>query len=65
MELNNYLSKTANSEGDNKEAWLVGYIYLIQALYPFVPHVCSEIWERLETHSGILSKLNLNRNLSE
>jgi len=64
MELNNYLNKLATIQGE-KEAWVVGYIYMIQALYPFVPHICSEVWERLETHSGLLSKLNLNHNVSD
>ena len=56
MELNNYLGKLAASE-DHREPWLLGYIYLVQALYPFAPHLCSEVWETLEAKHGVLSQL--------
>jgi leucyl-tRNA synthetase len=40
MELNNLISKHPQDIG------LEGYKYLLIGLYPFVPHLSSELWER-------------------
>lgn len=44
MELNNLLAKM-----EPNEAFLLGYVYLVQALYPFVPHLASEIWTDMQS----------------
>ena len=44
MELNNYLQKIKDQE---PAAYILGSTYLIQALYPFIPHMTSELWSNL------------------
>jgi leucyl-tRNA synthetase len=48
MELNNYLQKLSQDLPANKDAYVLGYVYLVQGLYPFVPHLASELWTSLE-----------------
>lgn len=43
MELYNLIAK----ETENEEVHTIGYVYLLQALYPFVPHMTSEIWSKM------------------
>ena len=43
MELYNLIAK----ETENEEVHTIGYVYLLQALYPFVPHMSSEIWSKM------------------
>jgi leucyl-tRNA synthetase len=43
MELYNLIVK----ETGNEEVHTIGYVYLLQALYPFVPHMTSEIWSKM------------------
>lgn len=59
MELNNYLGKLKEDE-----PFVLGYVYLVQALYPFVPHLASEIWEQLESEGNVISKLGFNTELA-
>ena len=45
MELYNLIAK----ETENEEVHTIGYVYLLQALYPFVPHMTSEIWSKMSS----------------
>ena len=41
MEINNLLAKETQ-----EEVHTFAYLYMVQALYPFVPHLASELWEK-------------------
>ena len=53
MELYNLIAK----ETENEDLHAMGYVYLLQALYPFVPHITSDIWSKMSM--SITQKLNL------
>ena len=43
MEVNNMLAKE-----NQEEVHTLAYMYMVQALYPFVPHLASELWENMQ-----------------
>lgn len=46
MEITNVLNKTDAKVG--REELVLGYLYLLKGLYPFAPHLASELWESLQ-----------------
>eukprot|EP00347_Sterkiella_histriomuscorum_P004130 403361640 len=61
MELTNRLQKLRQlSDEGSQQVLAVGLVYLIQGLYPFAPHLTSDIWQELETKSRLITQLGLN-----
>jgi leucyl-tRNA synthetase len=52
MELNNLLSKEADPD-----VHTLCYSYLLLGLYPFVPHLTSELWETADIGNKLLLRL--------
>ena len=76
MELTNILQKCSQSEKD-REQKLVQLVYpvLLQCLYPFAPHLASDVWDSLyksdirksdfKSNILVLEKLCQDTNLSD
>ncbi|CDW72114.1 leucyl-trna synthetase [Stylonychia lemnae] len=62
MELTNLLSKIKIDNERNLNTFLLGYAYLIQALYPIAPHLSNEIWQGI---SKTIEIIGFNVNLSD
>lgn len=57
MELNNLLAKETD-----QDVHILGYIYLVQALFPFVPHLASELWSKM---GHIVESLGLYKDIQD